>query len=280
VLVVAATCAFGFKWPPGQMSALSGIELAVSSILLLPWCFVFGRHGLVSYAPTDPGYGAWRALSIGVIPLLVGQVAAFAPTFIDLGLVRPWSIAVGQLSSSVFRVMLCWALWRVRCAYLGTGLGFHLTVLDRILAIIVSGASLIMIGRHDVLGAYWNASNASVTSAVAYFLTATQVLNYLLYPAVFFTSLTMYRYAAQMKGGHIAAAWRAIAAYGLLQPLHVFLTAIFYQYFGLRFALAVDNFVVLGAYASLALGAVLHAEIAAIVLERQRTRAGSSARPT
>jgi hypothetical protein len=243
------------------MSALVGAEITVSAVLLIPWVLVFARRGVASYARDDAGHAALKSLVIGAPLLLAGQVLSFVPSFVELGPALPWALFFGQLTPAMFRVLLIWALWRVRRAYLSTGLGFHLTALDRVAAIAVVGAALFIITRHDVLWAYW-AAHGTISPTAAALVTGVQVTNYVLYPALFFASLTMYRYSAQMSGGRLATAWGGIAAYGLLQPLHAFTLALAYPRLGPVFALTVDDFIVLAAFASLALGSVVHAEIA------------------
>jgi len=72
---------------------------------------------------------------VGAPFLLAGQILSFLPTFAELGPARPWALIFGQLTPALFRVLLILALWRVRRAYLGTGLGFGLTIADRVLAV-------------------------------------------------------------------------------------------------------------------------------------------------
>jgi hypothetical protein len=81
----------------------------------------------------------------------------------------------------------------------------------------------------------------------------------------------MYRYTAQMRGGALSKAWAAIALYGLLQPVHVFLVALWNPELGFAFSVGVDNFIILGAYASLAFGPIFQVEANSLCREQPDT---------
>ena len=74
--------------------------------------------------------GAWRSLAVGSVLLALGQLAAYLPAVLDLGGGEAAVLVAGQALPAAFRVVLCWALWRVRRAYLETGLHFHLKPVD------------------------------------------------------------------------------------------------------------------------------------------------------
>jgi len=68
----------------------------------------------------------------------------------------------------------------------------------------------------------------------------------------------------QMGGGLVARAWGGVAAYGLLQVLHVVVIATLYDTAGPMISLALDNFIVLAAFGSLAMGPIFQVEAAEV----------------
>jgi hypothetical protein len=241
------------------LSALSGAEILAMAALVLPWFTVYAARAARRFSPGEAAAGAWRVLAAASVLLLLGQIAAYVPSVFDLGRAEPVIVIFGQVMPAAFRVALCWALWRMRRAYRETGLHFHLKATDTIVALVVAAVAVVLISRREILFAYWTA-NAEMGETSGYVMTAAQVFNFLLYPAVFYTSLAMSRFAVQMGGGLVARAWGGVALYGLLQPLHAFAIALLWPVYGPIAAVAFDNFIVLCAFAALAFGPIYQVE--------------------
>jgi len=243
--------------------AAVGAEIVAMALVVLPWFTVYAFKAAARFTAGDAASAAWRSLGAASVLLALGQIFAYLPSFVSLGRADVVSHALGQLLPAGFRIVLCWALWRMRKAYRETGLDFRLTGIDKLIAVLAAVMSLVLIFRKEILFDYWTAA-ATLAESSRYVLSGTQVFNFLLYPAVVFFSLTIFRYAAQMGGGLVARAWGSVAMYGLLQALHAFVIALLYPTFGVLVALYFDNFVVLLAFGALALGPVFQVEAAEV----------------
>lgn len=260
-MVVAAGYAVSTGLSRKDLSTLHGIEITCMAVLVLPWFAVYASQAAARFGPGDVAGKAWGALAAASVLLTLGQLAAYVPAALDLGGVEGAFIIAGQLLPAAFRLVLCWALWRVRRAYRETGLHFHLTPVDYAASIAVAVVAMVLISRREVLFQYWSGdSNFGDTARTI--MTAALIFNFVLYVAVFASSLAMSRYTAQMGGGLVARAWRGVALYGLLQPLHVFLISILLPAYGPIAAVAFDNFIVLAAFAALAFGPMYQVEAA------------------
>lgn len=264
MVVAAGTAATaGYSMTAGlsrsALGALGGAEIVAMAVLVLPWFTVYAWRAARRFAPGEAAATAWNALAAASVLLLLGQIAAYLPPALDLGGLEAPLVVAGQLLPAAFRVVLCWALWRVRRAYCETGIDFHLTPADYVASAAVTAAAAFLLTRTDVLFAYWTANADFAETARPAMLTA-QVVNFLLYPAVFYSSLAMSRYAMQMGGGLVARAWCCVALYGLLQTLHAFAIAALLPRYGPLVAVTFDNFIVLGAFVALAFGPIYQVE--------------------
>ncbi len=241
------------------LSVTSGLEIVVVALVVLPWFTVYANRAAGRFSAHEEAGKSWRALSYASVLLIAGQIAAYAPAAFDLGSAEPPISILGQVLPAIFRIALCWALWRIRNAYRGTGIDFRLKPQDYAATAGVVALAAFLIFRRDVLFDYWSA-DSEFTALARGAMTASQVLNFVLYPAVFYASLAMSRYAVQMGGGLIARAWLGVALYGLLQPLHAFVISLTWPVFGPMASVAFDNFVVLGAYSALAFGPIFQLE--------------------
>jgi hypothetical protein len=260
-MVVVAGYALSAGLSREALATLHGIEIVGMAVLVLPWFTAYASSAASRFGPGDVAGRAWGALSIASVPLILGQLAAYVPAMLDLGVVEAAVIVSGQLLPAAFRVVLCWALWRVRRAYRETGLHFHLRPVDYAASIAVGVVAVVLISRHEVLFQYW-AEGSNFGDTARTIMTGSLVFNFVLYVAVFASSLAMSRYAAQMGGGLVARAWRGVALYGLLQPLHVFMISILLPKYGPIAAVAFDNFIILAAFAALAFGPIYQVEAA------------------
>lgn len=258
-MVAAAALAVTRGLSQPAFAALAGVEIVVMAILVLPWFTIYARRAADRFSPGDAAERTWRVLSIASVLLILGQFGSYVPAALDLGEAEPYVLIAGQLLPAIFRMVLLWALWRMRRAYRGTGIDFRLTALDYAASAAVAALGLTLIVRRDVMFSYLTVGTEAA-GAVATAITAVQVLNYVLYPAVFYESLAMSRYAVQMGGGLVSRAWFGVAVYGLLQPLHAFTIAMLWPVYGPLTAVALDNFVVLAAFASLAYGPMFQVE--------------------
>lgn len=247
------------------LSAIHGVEIVVMAVLVLPWFTVYANRAAACFGRLDAVGAAWSALAIGSVLLLLGQLAAYIPAALDLGRVEAYLAIAGQFMPAVFRLVLCWALWRVRRAYRETGIDFHLKPVDYIASVAVTAIALVLISRREILFAYWSA-NSDFDEAARVVMTAAQVFNFLLYAAVFASSMAMSRYAMQMGGGLVARAWGGVALYGLLQAVHAFVISVLWPLYGPIAAIAFDNFIVLAAFAALAYGPICQVEAADVTL--------------
>ena len=254
-----------------RLGALAGLQVVLAAGAVLPWFTVNAYRAAVRFSSEQALASAWGALAASSVLLLFGQFAAFAPSALDLRGFETALILCGQLLPAIFRIVLCWALWRVRRAYLGTGLDFHLTRLDYIVSIPVAIMVGALVWNGGALFDYWTA-NADFNPAARSLGIAIQVVNYLLYGAVFFVSLSITRFAMQMGGGLVARAWGGVALYGLLQSFHVFVIAVFWPTLGPAIAVTFDNFVVLAAFAALAFGPIYQLEAADVSRPPDRSR--------
>lgn len=261
--VMLAVAVYALVTSPSRavLGAISGSEIVASAVLVLPWFAWYSRQAAVRFSGEEAASIAWNALSVGSLLLIAGQIAAFAPKAADLGPIESWLVVAGQAMPATFRIVLCWALWRMQRAYRATGLDFHLRPIDYILSISVAVVALVLVGRVDTLFAYWTA-NVDFSPAMQVIARSVQIFNYLLYAAVFFISLSMTRFAMQMGGGLVARAWGGVALYGILQPIHVFIIAIFWPIYGPIVAVGFDNFIVLAAFSALAFGPLYQLEAA------------------
>lgn len=260
-MAAAAAYSLAAPLPPEELNALAGFEVVAMAVLVLPWFAVFARRAAVCFTSEQAAARAWGVLAAASVLLLAGQIGAYLPAAVDLGGAETVLVILGQLLPAAFRVALCWALWRMRNAYRATGLDFHLTGLEYGLSAAVALVALFLVSRTDVLFDYWTTGSDLSQLAVS-FATGLQVFNFLLYAAVFFVSISITRYAVQMGGGLVARAWGGVALYGLLQPLHAFIIALFWPVYGPILAVAFDNFIVLCAFAALAFGAIYQVEAA------------------
>lgn len=257
--VVAVTGEFG----RGQLEALSGYEIVLMAILVLPFASVSAHRAAALFGPTDAGSVAWRMLAIGSVLLTLGQIAAYLPLAFPLGKATPVVLLFGQLLPATCRVMLIWALWRMLRAYRETGIDFHLKPVDKVVMAAVLVGTAVLISRADVVYAYWM-SNTAIGETGRLATRAAQLFNFVLYPFVLFLSLSMARFALQMGGGLVARAWGGVAMYGLLQVVHVVVIATLYDTVGPILAIGFDNFIVLAAFGSLAMGPMFQVEAAEV----------------
>jgi len=245
------------------LSAVSGAEVVAMAVLVLPFAGVSSWRAASLFDSGDAGSVAWRILAIGTIPLTLGQVIGYLPSVLVLGSIEPVAVVAGQLMPASFRVLLIWALWRMLRAYRETGIGFHLKLVDKVLMLTVAAVTVILFSRADILFTYWTA-NSDMSETARLVMTGAQMFNFALYPIVLFLSLVMARFALQMGGGLVARAWGGVALYGLLQPTHVFVIAMFYAPAGPSLLLALDNFIVLAAFGALAIGPMFQVEAAEV----------------
>ena len=260
-MIVVAVYATSTGLTDQNLDALSGIEIVCMAILVLPWFTVYASRAAARFGPGDVAGNAWRALAALSVLLIIGQLAAYLPRALDLGRVEAVVVVAGQLLPVAFRLVLCWALWRVRRAYRETGLHFHLKPVDYAASALVAVVAVVLISRREVLFQYWG-EGSDFSDTERMIMTGALVFNFVLYVAVFASSLAMSRYAAQMGGGLVALAWRGVALYGLLQPLHVFIISILLPKYGPIAAVAFDNFIVLAAFTALAFGPMYQVEAA------------------
>jgi hypothetical protein len=262
-IAVAMVAAAGYAVSTGlsreALAMLHGIEIVCMAVLVLPWFTVYASRAAARFGRGDVAGKAWGALAAASVLLVLGQLAAYVPAALDLGGIEAAVVVAGQLLPAAFRVVLCWALWRVRRAYRDTGLHFHLKPVDYAASAVVAVVAVVLITRHEVLFQYW-AEGSNFGDTARTIMTAALVFNFVLYVLVFASSLAMSRYAAQMGGGLVARAWRGVALYGLLQPLHVFVISSLSPVYGPIAAVAFDNFIVLAAFAALAFGPMYQVE--------------------
>jgi hypothetical protein len=249
--------------PRETLSAINGAEILLMATLLLPWFTIYACRAASRFSSGEASSAAWSVLAVASLLLLFGQLAAYGPSAVDLGRSEEAIAVAGQLLPAAFRVALCWALWRVRRAYRGTGIDFRLKPIDYAAAAVVAALTIVLVTRREVLFAYWSA-NVDFSDTARTLMTAAQVLNFLLYPLVFYASLAMSRYAVQMGGGLVARAWGGVALYGLLQPLHAFAISLLWPVYGPLAAVTFDNFIVLCAFAALAYGPMYQVEAAEV----------------
>lgn len=258
-MVISAVLAVTQGFSRAALAALSGIEVTVTALLVLPWFTVFARRAADRFSRGDAAERAWSVLSATSILLVVGQVCSYTPAAVELGSVEPYALLVGQVFPAIFRIALWWALWRMRRAYSATGIDFRLRPFDYTVSAGVVVLALVLVIRRDVLFAYW-ATDTVFSDTLRMAMTASQVVNFILYPAVFSVSLAMSRYAVQMGGGLVSRAWFGVALYGLLQPVHATIIALLWPVCGPLAAVALDNFVVLAAFTALAYGPMFQVE--------------------
>jgi hypothetical protein len=262
-MIAAAAYAVSTGLPNDDLKVLSGAEIVCMAVLVLPWFTVYASRAAGRFGAGDVAGGAWRALAAASVLLVLGQLAAYLPSAIDLGELKSAIVVAGQLLPAAFRVVLCWALWRVRRAYRGTGLHFHLKPVDYAAAVAVAAIALVLVANREVLSAYWEVDASFGDSARAVMMAAL-VGNFVLYAAVFASSLAMSRYAAQMGGGLVARAWSGVALYGFLQPVHTLVISMLLPIYGPIAAVAFDNFIVLAAFSALAFGPIYQVEAAEV----------------
>jgi hypothetical protein len=262
-MVIAAVVAVTGQYDTARLAALSGYEVVLMAVLVLPFAGFSAWRAAKLFGPTDAGSAAWRMLALGSIPMTLGQVIGYLPSALVLGSIEPVAVVLGQLMPASFRVLLIWALWRMLRAYRDTGVGFHLKTIDRVLMAAVGVVTVVLFTRADVLFTYWTA-NSELSETARSVMTSAQMVNFLLYPILLFLSLSMARFALQMGGGLVARAWGAVALYGLLQPVHVFVVAMFYESVGPVLTVAFDNFIVLAAFGALAMGPMFQVEAAEV----------------
>lgn len=262
-MAVAAVLALSGALSRESVVALNGAEIVAAALLVLPWFAAYAWRAAGRFSPGDAAERAWRALGCASALLLAGQVCSYLPAALDLGAAEPWLLIAGQVLPAAFRVVLCWALWRMRSAYLATGIHFRLRPFDYAAAAAVAALAVVLVVRRDVLFDYWSADTA-FTAATRAAMTWAQVFNFFLYPLVFASSLAMSRYAAEMGGGLVSRAWRCVAAYGLLQPMHAFAVSLLWPTFGPLAAVVFDNFIVLAAFTCLAVGPMFQVEAAEV----------------
>ncbi len=263
VMIVVAIVAVTGRLDRAHLAAISGFEVVLMAALVLPFAGVSGWKAAALFGPVDAGSAAWRMLALGSIPLAIGQVIGYLPSALVLGSIEPFAVVLGQLLPATFRVLLIVALWRMLRAYRETGIGFHLKTIDKFLMAAVGVVTVVLFTRADVLFTYWTA-NSELSETARFVMTSAQMFNFLLYPIVLFLSLSMARFALQMGGGLVARAWGAVALYGLLQPMHVFVIAMFYSAVGPLLTVAFDNFIVLAAFGALAVGPMFQVEAAEV----------------
>lgn len=262
-MIVVAVLAVGGRFDRVHLSVVSGFEVVLMAALVLPFAVVSAWHASSRFSTTDAGSIAWRIVSIGSIPLALGQIIGYLPSALSLGDVETVAVVLGQLLPASFRLLLIWALWRMLRAYRDTGIGFRLSMLDKVVMSAVVVVTIVLFSRADVLFTYWTA-NSQMSETARIVMTSAQMFNFLLYPILLFLSLSMARFALQMGGGLVARAWGCVALYGLLQPTHVFVVALFYADVGPLLTVAVDNFIVLAAFGSLAMGPMFQVEAAEV----------------
>lgn len=262
-MIIVAVVAVSGRLDRANLAAVSGFEVVLMAVLVLPFAGVSGWKAAALFGPVDAGSAAWRMLAIGTIPLALGQVIGYLPSALVLGSIEPVAVVAGQLLPATFRILLIVALWRMLRAYRETGIGFHLKTIDKLLMAAVGVVTIVLFTRADVLFTYWTA-NSELSETARFVMTSAQMFNFLLYPIVLFLSLSMARFALQMGGGLVARAWGAVALYGLLQPMHVFVIAMCYGAVGPLLTVAFDNFIVLAAFGALAVGPMFQVEAAEV----------------
>ncbi|MBK6315235.1 MAG: hypothetical protein IPF53_13245 [Blastocatellia bacterium] len=263
VMAIVAIVAISGRLDRAQLAAVSGLEVVLMAVLVLPFAGVSAWRAANLFGPTDAGSAAWRMLAIGAIPLALGQVIGYLPSVLTLGEIEPVAVVCGQLLPASFRVLLSWALWRMLRAYRDTGIGFHGKTIDLVLMAVVFVITIVLFTRVDVLFSYWTA-NSELSETERLVMTSAQMVNFLLYPILLFLSLSMARFALQMGGGLVARAWGGVALYGLLQLVHVFVLAMYYKDAGPILSVAFDNFIVLAAFGALAMGPMFQVEAAEV----------------
>ena len=262
-MIIVAVVAVSGRLDRAHLAAVSGFEVVLMAVLVLPFAGVWGWKAAALFGPVDAGSAAWRMLAIGTIPLALGQVIGYLPSALVLGSIEPVAVVLGQLLPATFRILLIVALWRMLRAYRETGIGFHLKTIDKLVMAVVGVVTIVLFTRADVLFTYWTA-NSELSESARLVMTSAQMFNFLLYPIVLFLSLSMARFALQMGGGLVARAWGAVALYGLLQPMHVFVIAMCYGAVGPLLTVAFDNFIVLAAFGALAVGPMFQVEAAEV----------------
>lgn len=263
VMAIVAIVAISGRLDRAQLAAVSGLEVVLMAVLVLPFAGVSAWRAAKLFGPTDAGSAAWRMLAIGAIPLALGQVIGYLPSVLTLGDIEAVAVVCGQLLPASFRVLLSWALWRMLRAYRDTGIGFHRKTIDLVLMAAVFVITIVLFTKVDVLFSYWTA-NSELSETSRLVMTSAQMVNFLLYPILLFLSLSMARFALQMGGGLVARAWGGVALYGLLQPMHVFVLAMYYEDAGPILSIAFDNFIVLAAFGALAMGPMFQVEAAEV----------------
>lgn len=262
-MIIVAIVAVSGRLDRAHLTAVSGFEVVLMAVLVLPFAAVSAWKAAALFGPVDAGSAAWRMLAIGTIPLALGQVIGYLPSALVLGSIEPVAVVAGQLLPATFRILLIVALWRMLRAYKETGIGFHLKTIDKLLMAAVGVVTVVLFTRADVLFSYWTA-NSELSETARFVMTSAQMFNFLLYPIVLFLSLSMARFALQMGGGLVARAWGGVALYGLLQPMHVFVIAMCYGAVGPLLIVAFDNFIVLAAFGALAVGPMFQVEAAEV----------------
>ena len=262
-MIIVAVVAVSGRLDRAHLAAVSGFEVVLMAVLVLPFAGVWGWKAAALFGPVDAGSAAWRMLAIGTIPLALGQVIGYLPSALVLGSIEPVAVVLGQLLPATFRILLIVALWRMLRAYRETGIGFHLKTIDKLVMAVVGVVTIVLFTRADVLFTYWTA-NSELSESARFVMTSAQMFNFLLYPIVLFRSLSMARFALQMGGGLVARAWGAVALYGLLQPMHVFVIAMCYGAVGPLLTVTFDNFIVLAAFGALAVGPMFQVEAAEV----------------
>lgn len=262
MIATAAVVSAG-SYDRAVLEAIGGYEIAIMAVLVLPFASVSSHRAALLFGPGDAGWLAWRMLSIGSVLLTIGQITAYLPLAVPMGPATPILLLLGQLLPATCRIMIIWSLWRMLGAYRETGIDFHLKLADKLLMAAVIAGTVVLIVRAEVVYDYWTPGTAvGLTGGLA--ARGAQLFNFLLYPFVLFLSLAMARFALQMGGGLVARAWGGVATYGLLQVLHVVVIATLYDTAGPMISLALDNFIVLAAFGSLAMGPIFQVEAAEV----------------
>lgn len=267
MVVTAIYCAFHPGLTSTELGQISGAEVVLMAVTVLPWLTVFAHKAARRFAPGETGSGTWTMLAWTSHLLGAGQIIGYLPSVLELGPIEAIMVIAGQLMPATFRVFLCIALYRMCRAYRETGLDFRMRGLDYVLSVAVGVVAIVLIVYRDTLFLYWSVNADFGTTAHSAMLGA-QTFNFLLYPAVFFLSLTMFRYSVQMGGGLVARAWGGVALYGLLQPLHAFFIALGYDTLGPNLSIYFDNFIVLCAFSALAFGPVFQVEASRLKHDR------------
>lgn len=259
MVATAIYCALHPGLSRETLGQIAGGEVVVMAVVVLPWLTVYSHKAAVRFSPGEAGAGSWKLLAYASHLLGAGQIVGYLPAVLTLGAIESVMVISGQLMPATFRICMCIALYRMCRAYRDTGLDFRMRGLDFLLSVTVGVVAIVLIVFRDTLFLYWSV-NAPFGPFPRSAMIAAQTFNFLLYPAVFFLSLTMFRYATQMGGGLVARAWGGVALYGLLQPIHAFVIAIGYESYGPMLSIAFDNFIVLTAFSALSFGPIFQVE--------------------